>query len=106
MKEILHQIGFVVATVAMGAACLGADTLPPPNQPAQTPVGDYGRKEALVIEGNQTFSKDRILDGMISQFDYHLAAHPAAPLADYLARLERMITLGYQRAGFPSVTAR
>jgi len=106
MKAILHQIVFVVATAAMGAACFGADTLPPPNQSAPTPVGDLGREEALVIEGNQTFSKDQILGGMISEIEYHLAAHPAAPLADYLARLERMITLGYQHAGFPSVKAK
>jgi TPR repeat protein len=96
----------IVAAVMGSAVCLGADAIPRPKLPTSTAVGDYGRKEALVIEGNQSFTKDQILYGMAFHLDYHLAAHPAAPLVDYLASLERKITLGYQRAGFPSATVK
>jgi TPR repeat protein len=107
MKGILRLISAITVAVVMGSAVgLGADAIPRPKLPTSSVVGDYGREEALVIEGNQSFTKDLILYGMAFHLDYQLAAHPAAPLVDYLASLERKITLGYQRAGFPSATVK
>src|SRR5438094_271655 len=63
--------------------------------PSTVLVGDLGRKEALVIEGNKTFTTEQILDGMAWHIDYHVAAHPAAPLSGYVVLLERKIKLGY-----------
>lgn len=65
-------------------------------------VGNLSRKEALVFEGNKTFTNDDILLALTLNFDYHLAAHPAAPLAEYTHTLQRMIGDGYQRGGFPN----
>jgi hypothetical protein len=70
---------------------------------AQTPgaalVNHLGRRDALVVQGNQTFTADQILQGMSLHIDYHLAAHPAASLTGYLAKLERKIALGYRYCG-------
>lgn len=72
-----------------------------PPVPEGRRVGDLGRREALVFEGNATFTKDQILEAMAFHVDYHAASHRAAPLSDFLARLERKIALGYLRGGFP-----
>lgn len=96
--------------------CLGAVTLwlflyggfdlraATPPQPAL--VGELGRPAALVCEGNRTFSKETLLDALQAHLDYHIAAHPAAPLAEYTALLERKLLLGYRRAGFPEASVR
>jgi TPR repeat protein len=69
-------------------------------------VGDLGRREAIVVEGNRSFTKEQILDGMLWHIDYYVAAHPDAPLAAYVLLLERKIALGYQHSGFPEVTVK
>jgi TPR repeat protein len=98
------SFGLALAITACAPLSFGAD--PPAPAPAAVPVlvGDLGRPDALRFEGNETFTKDQILDGLTWQMDYHVASHPAAPLDRYAARLERQITLGYQHAGFPEVT--
>ena len=108
MKRIVHLLTPVVlAAVVSTVASFGADAPATPGQSVSTTlVGDYGHKSALLIEGNHTFTKEQILSGMKLHLDYHLAAHPAALLADYTAWLERKITLGYQRDGFPLVTVK
>src|SRR5205823_65915 len=68
--------------------------------------GDLGRKDALFFQGNKTFTKDQVLRALAWQMDYHLAAHPAGSLTNYLAQMERKISLGYQRAGFPDVSVK
>ena len=100
IPEILKRV--VIAAIVACGRCSAAEPVPPAKESAPLLVGDYGRKEALVIEGNGSFTKDQILSGMTFDLDYHLAAHPDAPLADYLTVLERKISLGYQRAGFPT----
>ena len=80
IPEILRR-GAISAVVGCGL-CSGAEPAPSAKPPAPQLVGDYGRKEALVIEGNGSFTKDQILSGMTFLLDYHLAAHPDAPLAD------------------------
>jgi TPR repeat protein len=102
MKRNVHQLILILLAASRGI-CIGVD---PPATSTPQQVGDYGRISALVIEGNQTFTKEQILGAMAFHIDYHLAAHPLAPLADYTVWLERKITLGYQRAGFPSVTVK
>ena len=80
---------------------------PAPAQPfASGRVGELGRREAIVLEGNSTFSTSEILLMLEWQLDFYLAAHRLAPLQEYTAFLERKITLGYQRAGFPEVSVK
>src|ERR1051325_8935768 len=67
-------------------------------------VGDLGQRQALRIEGNKMFTKEQILDGLVWHIDYHIAAHPAAPLQSYIRQLEQKIGLGYQHAGFPEAS--
>lgn len=90
----------------LGLALLLTGGNPPPAAAAQAAtgtVGILGAREAFECQGNRAFSREQILDGLSYQIDYHLAAHPVAPLSGYLARLERQIALGYQHAGFPDV---
>ena len=63
-------------------------------------VGDWGGEERLVFEGNQTFSRDNILNTLATSFEFHARSYPAAPLAEYLAWIEKTVWRGYQRSGF------
>ena len=100
MLPVLMAAGaMALLGVATGRAALASPTSPPP-----VLVGELGRPQALVFQGNQTFPKQVILDGLIYHMDYQAAAHPAAPLADYTAMLERKLRLGYLRCGFPEAT--
>jgi tetratricopeptide (TPR) repeat protein len=85
----------------IAAGCFGASVQAQAG--ASMTVGDFGSQSALMIDGNQTFTTEQILRGLTSHLDYHIAAHPAAPLAEYTTELGRQISRGYQRAGFPSV---
>src|ERR1041385_1597444 len=58
-------------------------------------VDDLGQRQALRIEGNKTFTKEQILDGLVWHIDYHIAAHPAAPLQRYIRQLDETIGVGY-----------
>ncbi len=107
MKKFLYRLTLVLLTSAAGSAhCPSADTPAFASPPGSGQVGDYGLGSALMFEGNQTFSTGQIFYGIMSQLDYHVAAHPAAPLAGYLDWLNRSITLGYRHAGFPAATVK
>jgi TPR repeat protein len=101
MKKNTHLLILILLAAGRGL-CVGADAAAAPT----TQVGDYGHISALGIEGNLAFTKTQIVNALTFNIDYHLAAHPLAPLADYTAWLERKIMLGYRRAGFPSVTVK
>lgn len=100
MKRIARLLAALVA------ACFGASVPALAQTGASISVGNFGRQTALVIEGNQTFTTEQIRRGLTLHLDYHLAAHPAAPLAEYTTELERQISRGYHRAGFPAVTVK
>ena len=97
MKRIVQLLALV------GFASFGAPVPALAEPGAPIAVGDLGRPSALVIQGNQSFTSEQILAGLKLRLDFHVAAHPAAPLADFLATLKRQIGRGYLRAGFPSV---
>ncbi len=84
---------------------------PPPAAPPSTNlavpvlVGSLGRKEALTLEGNHSFTAAQIIPALRQQIDFLLAAHPAAPLADYLFAIENLVRAGYLRNGFPEAQA-
>jgi len=67
-------------------------------------VGDWGRREALVLEGNKTFTREQILRGLTWHMAFHIASHRAAPLTEYRSLLQHQLVAGYRRAGFPDVT--
>src|SRR5215475_8280925 len=83
MKRTIHLLMLILFTAVPGVG-FGAEALAAA-APATQQVGDYGRVSALEIEGNQAFTKNQILNALTFNMDYHLAAHPLAPLADYTA---------------------
>jgi hypothetical protein len=108
MKMPLHAL-LIVAAAAVAVwngVGLGADLSSVTKTPAAPLVGDLGRKEALLLEGNKTFTREQILEALRWHLEFQIASHRLAPLSDYIAVLERKIVLGYQRAGFPEVTAK
>ena len=83
---------------------IGADGTAASDSGAWPPlVGDLGRPEALLLQGNSTFTREQILSGLAAHLDFHLASHRLAPREEYAAQLKRQITLGYLRSGFPDV---
>ena len=75
-------------------------------EPSGRKVGQMGSTKRLVFEGNKTFSADELSRGLRAHADWLLAAHPAAPLADFLKVTRTALERGYQRAGFPSVVVK
>ena len=70
---------------------------------AQTTVGQYGNPEHLVVEGTHAFTAKQVTASLLWNFDVLMAAHPAAPLDDYLDVLRHKTTAAYREAGFPDV---
>ncbi len=99
-QPICIRILLLFATVASAFLCVGAETTNLQKNAKNALVGNLGHKNALLFYSNQTFATEQIVDAMAYHFDYHAAAHPAAPLAGYLDCLAQKIQLGYQRAGF------
>lgn len=64
-------------------------------------VGDLGDPSRLGFAGLETFSSDAIRQALVWQLDFHLAAHPAAPLAEYLQSIQTLVLAGYRHGGFP-----
>ena len=82
-----------------------AAELPPAKEPV---VGNFGLVKNILIEGNKAFSKENIRSGLQGSVDFLLAAHPSAPLAEFMIKLPELAQAGYVNAGFPDakVTAR
>lgn len=66
-------------------------------------VERLGDPKRLVFEGNATFSTQALRSGLVKDPEFLLAAHPAAPLSDYVAAVQQSVRFGYQHAGFPNV---
>jgi TPR repeat protein len=94
------RILLLFTVVISALLCAGAETTNVHKNGKSALVGDLGRKDALIFYSNHTFTARQIIDALDAHFDYHVAAHPAAPLTEYLACLGRKIQQGYQRAGF------
>jgi hypothetical protein len=72
---------------------------------AEELVKELGSPEALQFEGAKTFPTQALRKGLRWDLDFLLAAHPAAPLKDYLEVIERRLTRGYNHNGFPDARA-
>lgn len=70
---------------------------------ASARVGVLGSASHLMFAGNKTFSAQRLHHGLRIHGDWLQAAHPEAPLADYVQATRAALLRGYQRAGFPQV---
>ena len=62
-----------------------------------------GNPDNLSVEGTHAFTGKEVVAALLWDFDVLVAAHPAAPLCDYLGVLRRKATVGYRNAGFPNV---
>jgi TPR repeat protein len=67
-------------------------------------VGEAGRLTAIRFEGNRTFDREQLLWALKLDFDVQTAAHPLAPVSNYIAILEKKMVTGYRREGFPEAT--
>jgi len=67
-------------------------------------VGLLGEPEALVFTGNSTFSARAIREGLEGDDAFHLAAHPEAPLGEFMETTRQAIVRGYRGLGFPDAT--
>ena len=64
-------------------------------------VGVMAGASRLEFEGNRAFSAERLQRGLRINGDWLQAAHPEAPLADYVKATQSALVRGYQHAGFP-----
>ncbi len=65
-------------------------------------VGKLGRPQALVFQGLKTFPEAELKEALAKDFDMTLAGSAQAKLEEYLKVLERRLTDGYLKSGFPS----
>jgi TPR repeat protein len=96
----------VTGVLLLLASALGWEAGAAPAKPEA--VGDLGGEARLVLEGNKAYSQNNILKTLGGTLEFHLLSHPTAPLADYLAWIEKTVLRGYQRDGFAAarVTAK
>ena len=90
--------GLMVGVLMLFAVTLGWGAGAAPAKPET--VGDLGGEARLVLEGNKAYSQNNILKTLGGTLEFHLLSHPTAPLADYLAWIEKTVSRGYQRDGF------
>lgn len=64
-------------------------------------VGALGDPARLDIEGAKSFASEDIKRALAGDVDFLLAAHPDAPLAEFLAALRDKALAGFRDAGFP-----
>ncbi len=68
-------------------------------------VGDYGDQGRLTVEGTAAFPAATIVEALRKNFNVLVAAHPLAPLGDYLSTIKQKTLAGYRHEGFADVTA-
>lgn len=68
-----------------------------------TVVGQLGDTTSLSFEGTKTFTAQNIRDGLVTNPDFLLASHFAAPFSKYLEAVQEHVRTGYQHNGFPQV---
>src|SRR5687767_9256996 len=83
----------LILTLLTPAAAVAS---PNPNE-----VGDLGAPSALEFEGLVTYPPDQIRDELEHDMNVQVASAPTAPLADYLALLQKRLLVGFQNGGFP-----
>ncbi|MHC4185032.1 MAG: tetratricopeptide repeat protein, partial [Planctomycetota bacterium] len=83
----------------------GFGTLTPATLPKT--IGHLDSKDALVFQGNESYSKQQICKALYNDKDVICAITPKAPLSGFLKILESKVRLGYLNDGFssPSVEA-
>src|SRR5687767_14069818 len=96
----MHSMRTVHCIALVGALFLFALA---PLTPAAEPLADLHSLDALELEGAKYFSTDALRKGLRWDLELLLAAHPRAPVKDYLALLEKRLIRGYRHAGFPDV---
>jgi hypothetical protein len=89
-------IGLFRPTLAAAAAATAAAAAA-----AAGEVGDLGDPAALRFEGVTAYTPDEIRDELQSDMNVQVASAPTAPLADYLALIEKQLALGFKNGGFP-----
>lgn len=95
----LSLMWLTVLSLALGV--LGAQEtdlrrdLPPPAL-----VGEHGRQERLLFEGQRHFSREQLVDALRLNVDFLLAAEPDHSLSGFMNRLERLLERGYRGNGF------
>lgn len=99
MPKLLIHAAFCLTLIAAG---------PPSKAPAQLaePAGDYGDPRRLLIEGTETFSPSEVKAALLQDYDLLMAAHPSAPLGQYVDVLRQKLAAGYRHGGFPEVEVR
>ena len=63
-------------------------------------TGRFGDPDRLMFHGNETFSADQILDGLVMNPEFLMSSHPVAPFAEYMEVIKAKVKSGYHRAGF------
>jgi hypothetical protein len=66
-------------------------------------VGEFGDPGRLAVEGTETFTDKQLIDSLMENPDFLIASHTAAPLAEYLQTIRKLLLSGYQDNGFPRV---
>lgn len=74
---------------------------PKPRSREKPKVGPLGNPDALVFTGLRRFSADQLRWALVRDFDVVLAAHAKSELEVYLRTLERRLTEGFRKNGFP-----
>lgn len=92
----MRSLGAAVCLLAMAGLVEAAG-------PSGETVGRYGDPLRLVVRGAEHFPPEKVKHSLVTDLDVLLAAHPAAPLRQYLSTLHDKATAGYLRAGFRDV---
>jgi len=95
----------IIRNLALGLLLTGGWVVLAAAEPAEK-VGEWGDYRRLVVQGATSFPADNVKNGLAGNLDLRFAAHPAAPLSEYLRLLQEKAVAGYQQAGFPKVEAR
>ncbi len=64
-------------------------------------VGHLGKSESLKFTGLKTFTPDQIRHALLRDFDVVLAGNPHANLKGYLQVLDKRLSEGFRKSGFP-----
>ncbi|MBI2496916.1 MAG: hypothetical protein HYV75_02960, partial [Opitutae bacterium] len=91
------------ARYAVAAADRSTQAAAPMPADDREKVGALGEPEALDFSGNLSFPARSVRDGLAGASEYLLAAHPLAPLEEYVAVIRQCVVNGYRNHGFPQV---
>jgi len=92
-------IGLTVLSLALGVL-RAQENDPRRDSPPPSLVGEHGRQERLLFEGQRHFSREQLVGGLRFNVDFLLAAEPDQSMSRFLTRLERLLERGYRGNGF------